>query len=271
MARTPRVDERNLVYHVLNRANSRRGITVSGTVLQVQLRSSAEELEYLTIRNITELPLALSSKKFDDVTILFIDLDGTLHDFRKTARVAMEVVYREVQEKYSLNLAEMQRVYADIIREAEKAAFADRRTSHEYRRERFTKLLSHFDIQDEPFVYALEELYGSTFESNLFVADETKAVLAQLARRYTLYMITEGPRDAQLRTVDGLGIGKHFRKIYTSNEYGERKESGGLFTLAQHDIGVPNDQIVVIGDVKERDVKGAQIAGIKAILCDGLP
>lgn len=223
-------------------------------------------LPKIDISNIQELPKLLSRDEFKKIKNIFFDLDGTLHDFRTPSRTAMNEVYEKIVEKFSLQKTELQKMYGEILAKAEKEAFRENKTSQNYRTERFAALLKHFSISDEQFVAELVKTYGDLFEKNLKIDDSTLESLKNLSSTYKLYLITEGPLDAQIRTIEKLGMKDLFAKIFTSGQYGEVKETGRLFDAAKDALKLSADDIVIVGDNPARDVRGANLAGIKSIL-----
>jgi putative hydrolase of the HAD superfamily len=218
------------------------------------------------ITQINELESILSQLEFSTVKNIFFDLDGTLHDFKIVARMAMSSVYDKIDNTYGIEVGDLQKVYGEIMEQVEKQAFSDGKKSYEYRKERFAKLLKHFSIENEGFVTELVELYGDIFESNLSIEGVTLDTLQSLSCDYKIFLITEGPLDAQLRTIKILDIEKFFQGIFTSGESGKIKETGELFDLARNKLNLQKNEVVIIGDSLARDIKGANIAGIQSIL-----
>ncbi|MDP2586925.1 MAG: HAD-IA family hydrolase [Candidatus Komeilibacteria bacterium] len=218
------------------------------------------------ISHLKDLVGVLSQEDFAATENIFFDLDGTLHDFKATARIAMSEVYKEIKEKFSLQVDSLQKAYGDILAQAEKQAFQDGKTSFDYRTERFTALLKDFSIEDDKFVRELVEVYGNILEKNLTIDDTTVETLRYLSGKYKLFLLTEGPLDAQIRTIEKLGINDFFTKVYTSGQYGAIKETGDLFEVAQKDLQLQTDSIVIVGDTPSKDIRGANLTGIKSIL-----
>jgi putative hydrolase of the HAD superfamily len=218
------------------------------------------------IMSIDQLPHTLSQTAFSDTTHIFFDLDGTLHDFRHTARMAMDNVYEKIGNDFSLNRNDLEGKYAEIIAAAEKQGFAEGKTSEEYRTGRFSTLMGSFSKGDAQYVAALVKLYGDSFEENIRLDASVLQTLQELLVGYKMSLITEGPLDAQLRTIEKLGLGPYFQDIFTSGEYGQIKETGELFITAQNKLHLTSREIVIVGDSPSRDIKGAHLAGMRSIL-----
>jgi|GEM_PF-6324228 len=95
------------------------------------------------------------------VKALFLDLDGTLHDFEPPAIAAMEVVYGMIIEKNpAFGRDALEGEYGSIWKIAREHVFSDGKTSGESRAERFDALLSRFGIHDKELLNRLVEGYG---------------------------------------------------------------------------------------------------------------
>ena len=194
------------------------------------------------------------------------DLDDTLHEFRKASSAASLAVFANIEARFSIPVAELQKDYADILRAATKSAFIDGRTSTEYRKERFAALLDGRDFQyAESYLNSLVEQYKSALGNALQLKPGALGLFQFLKQRgKRVIIVTEGPTDAQIWTVQILGLEPYVDVLVTTNEVGKSKIDG-LFTevLHMHDI-LPQD-LVYVGDNETRDIVPAIEAGILAI------
>ena len=79
--------------------------------------------------------------------------------------------------------------------------------------------------------------------------------------------------EALTKVLDRLGIGKYFKKVWSSADYGKIKPDRGIFDMAietalKDNPGNQRSDIVFLGDIFETDVTGAHNAGINAIWFD---
>jgi FMN hydrolase / 5-amino-6-(5-phospho-D-ribitylamino)uracil phosphatase len=91
-----------------------------------------------------------------------------------------------------------------------------------------------------------------------FAAVDT--VLAELARRYVLGVLTNGNAD-----VFRLPLGRHFRFAFTAEALGASKPAPEHFEAALRAADVPPARAVHVGDHLEHDVLGARRAGMTAV------
>ena len=203
-----------------------------------------------------------------NITALFFDLDGTLHDFKGASDTAMSYVYAKISDRCNIDVQSLKVRYSEIVKLAEDNGFIDGRCSTEYRTERFSRLLSAFGVQDTDFVKELVATYGEKLEYALKPAPNALSVLEKLGKEYQLYLVTEGPTDAQRRAIEILGIRSYFKQIFISGECKKKKADGTLFTHALQETGHSAFDVVVIGDSEKRDLGGANKAGLNAIIVD---
>lgn len=200
------------------------------------------------------------------IKALFFDLDDTLHDFKGASSKAMQIVYEIVTKKYgTISLSDLEIRYRELLATVEESAFFDGRTSNEYRTERFTALLSHFGINDDSLVETMVQTYGEQLRKNMALFPEVEKALRQL-NDLDLYLVTDGPEDAQKKALEILGITEFFKDVFISGAVKKTKASGGLFEYALEKTGLNPDEVLVVGDSYKRDVKGALAAGIEAVL-----
>lgn len=76
--------------------------------------------------------------------------------------------------------------------------------------------------------------------------------------------MTEGPQDAQQRTVAALGLEPYFDRLITTNAFGVAKVDG-LFEKALEVLGVEGREVIMVGDSWDRDVVPAGKAGIRCV------
>ncbi|KAE8142016.1 HAD-like domain-containing protein [Aspergillus pseudotamarii] len=198
------------------------------------------------------------------------DLDDTLHEFRKASAHASSAVFTAIHEENpTVNIDDLKTSYRDILVSTTAGAFADGRTSTEYRRERFSLLLrAHgLEVSTERLDRLLE-----VYEVDLRTALTLKPGALQLLQRIKglgkkVIVITEGPQDAQRWTVEKLGLRPYIDVLVTTNEIGQSKVDG-LFPAVLERYGILASDMVYVGDNEKRDVVPARAAGISAVLYD---
>lgn len=194
------------------------------------------------------------------------DLDDTLHEFRKASRSASRAVLTDIAARFGIAVHVLEQDYAGILKSATINAFTDGRTSTEYRTERFAALLDGRGLQhSKKYLDSLVQRYKSSLKSALQLKPGALQLLQYLKQHgKKVIIVTEGPTDAQVWTVQQLGLEPYVDALVTTNEIGKSKVDG-LFTevLCIHQIPVKN--LVYVSDNEIRDIVPAIKAGILAI------
>ncbi|KAH4218381.1 hypothetical protein HBI06_201480 [Parastagonospora nodorum] len=197
----------------------------------------------------------------------FFDLDDTLHSFRRASSLATTSTLSLILIHHThLNLSDLQTSYTRILASRTKSAFADGKTSHEYRAERFRMLLAEHGVQDDAqLMEALLECYEKTLMQNLEAKEGAVALLHAIkARGKKIAVVTEGPQDAQERTVEALGLGRFVDYLATTNALGVAKVDG-MFGRVLEKVGVRGEDVVVVGDSWDRDIVPARKIGLTCV------
>jgi FMN phosphatase YigB (HAD superfamily) len=194
------------------------------------------------------------------------DLDDTLHEFRKASSAATEAALGLVAEKYVLCEADLKETYSQVLAQSTSTAFVEGKSSHEYRKERFSAVFErHSILADHSFLEGLLV----TYERALTAAMELKCGAFDLLKRLKalgkkIVVITEGPEDAQQRTVHGLGIAHMIDFLATTNSFRVSKTSG-LFGKVLAHLNITAADIAYVGDNADRDMAPAIGEGIYSI------
>ncbi|KAL8666090.1 MAG: hypothetical protein Q9168_007575, partial [Polycauliona sp. 1 TL-2023] len=173
------------------------------------------------------------------------DLDDTLHEFRKASGAAANAVFEylvstthDSTNQTPPTVEGLKATYAQILSRTTTTGFSDGKTSEEYRKERFLALMQTHNLQslssssplkhEEIIQHHLLPLYKNTLQSSLTLKPGALALLSHLKSHLqkTIIIITEGPEDAQLWTLQHLGIAPHVDHVMTSNAIGKSKKEG---------------------------------------------
>ncbi|TDZ22027.1 hypothetical protein Cob_v004797 [Colletotrichum orbiculare MAFF 240422] len=163
--------------------------------------------------------------------------------------------------------ADLKDAYAEIIRDKTLNAFSGGKTSFEYRRDRFAALLERFSLpQDADFLSELLAIYEEALARSLQLKDGALSLLSTLRRvGKKIAVVTEGPQDAQERTVEQLGLAEYVDFLATTNFFRVSKVDG-LFPKVLEHLQISAADMVFIGDSSSRDMIPAGEANILCIL-----
>jgi len=193
------------------------------------------------------------------------DLDDTLHGFRRASRSAMRIVFQTITDEYGIPQTRLETAYAEILQEGTADCFVDGRTSREYRVERFQALLSKVRVVDPNFVDELVELYDYSLTRLTRIRPGARKLFEKLKLRgKKIAVVSEGPADAQRKTLDRLGLSQFVDLLMTSNSEGVSKLDG-LFERLLEKTTAASSEICVVGDSASRDVEPALSLGCTVI------
>lgn len=199
-------------------------------------------------------------------TWIGFDLDDTLHEFRRSSGTATDKILEEISVRYGTPILALKGEYSRFLKVKTANAFSDGKMSFDYRRDRFASVLAHFSLpQDDQFMVELLESYETTLMASLELKCGALSLLATVKDMgKKIVVITEGPQDAQERTVQGLGIEKYIDFLATTTYFRVAK-TDGLFPRVLEHLGVSPGDMVYIGDNEQRDMKPALAEGIFSI------
>ncbi|KAH6618011.1 HAD-like domain-containing protein [Chaetomium sp. MPI-SDFR-AT-0129] len=199
-------------------------------------------------------------------TWIGFDLDDTLHEFRRASGAATTKVLEGISKRYGTAMSALKNEYTRILKEKTSNAFSDGKTSFQYRKERFTSVLAHFSIPlDAVFMEELLESYEDTLVKSLELKCGALSLLSAIKDMgKKVAIMTEGPQDAQERTIQALGISQHVDFLATTNHFRLTKTSG-LFSAVLGHLGISAGDIAYIGDNEQRDMRPAMGEGIFAV------
>ncbi|KAA8648188.1 hypothetical protein EYZ11_000533 [Aspergillus tanneri] len=198
------------------------------------------------------------------------DLDDTLHEFRNASTTASTAVFQTIHQETGVSIGALKTTYRDILaRTADVSAFTDGKTSLEYRRDRFSRLLHrHVIPSSDEKVDSLVRIYQTRLKEALRLKPGAFQLLQTIKRlgKYVL-VITEGPQDSQEWTLNELGLLPYVDLLVTSNGMGVSKVDG-LFPLVLRRFAISAQDMLYMGDNESRDVLPAREVGILAVLYD---
>lgn len=127
-------------------------------------------------------------------------------------------------------------------------------------------LLEALEIPDHDLATQLDARFQAERRAQgAEVYPETTAVLAALAPRFALGMVTNGLSCLQREKVAASGLGPAFGVIVVSGEVGCGKPEPEPFLTGLQRLAIPPEAAIMVGDSLERDVAGAQAAGVRSV------
>ena len=134
-----------------------------------------------------------------------------------------------------------------------------------YRRAAWQAALAQLGIAGARMAEAVADAYVSRQRRGHPLIPGADEVVPYLAGRYRLGLLTNGPSDIQRLKLEQTGLADHFAAVVVSGEVGSGKPNREVFLQVASELGVSPDEAVMVGDSWDRDVVGAQGAGIAAV------
>lgn len=128
--------------------------------------------------------------------------------------------------------------------------------------EQVRRVLARLDLRDR----ALGDRIAEDFlASSLEQIERNRPVLARLTRRRRLGLISNNYGNLR-RICDDTGLAPLFSAVVDSRTVGFTKPDRRIFECALKALGVEAEAAIMVGDSVPRDVGGAKVAGMHAIL-----
>ena len=204
---------------------------------------------------------------------IFFDLDNTLWDHRKNAKLTLEKLFEkyQIQEKFQIKFEDFHTKY-DKINEHLWELIRDEKIDKEYlRKHRFYDTFLNFDVDD----FELAQIFEHQFLDEIIAYNElikgSIEILEYLkSKNYTIHIISNGFHEVTHRKIDGSGIRKYVDTVTSADDVNVRKPNARIFKYALNQAKATKPESLLIGDDWIADVKGAQNFGIEVFFFDVL-
>jgi len=192
---------------------------------------------------------------------LLFDADGTLFDFDKSQKKALESIFSELQ----LDFHEEYHIFYSRVN---KAMWEKREQGligvQELKTNRFKNFFKEIKIKADFEKAGRDYLYFLSRESHLLSGAEN--LIHELARTYNLVLITNGLTTVQKPRFNVSPITRYFKEVIISEEVGFSKPDKAIFDLTFDRIkNPPKKEVVIIGDNLGSDILGGITYGIDTI------
>jgi len=187
------------------------------------------------------------------VKAIFFDFWGTLVE---------NGTYSPLKQSY--NILRLRLPYGEYVERFEKALmtqqFEDQTTG-------FEAVCEAFGIEPKPII--IEKLIGVWNKNKLLAKPypETIETLKKLKENHKIVIVSNAPFGSVHEILDKFDMNDLFDEVLVSAHEGTLK-THNLFDVALKKIDLTKDEVVMVGDSIQSDIRGAENAGIKAFLID---
>ncbi len=192
---------------------------------------------------------------------ILMDLDNTLYDYVQAHTAALEEALRFLSSKVKISASELEEFY-DKARDQIHDELKGKAASHN--RLLYFQRMSEM-MEENSLAHALKayDVYWGTYIDNISLFEGVKEFLEKNSEK-KICLVTDLTADIQHKKLNSLGLMKYFNYLVTSEEAGREKPAQEIFLLALKKLGCKANEVCMIGDDYEKDIKGAARLGIHA-------
>jgi 2-haloacid dehalogenase len=190
--------------------------------------------------------------------LILFDADGTLFDYDRAERRALEEACRQHGLEYNEQLLEQyRRINSALWRQLEEGLL----TSAEIRVERFRSLLR--EIGSGASAPRLAEDYLSYLAEGSYLIDGAEEICRHLASNYRLAILTNGIQEVQTSRFQASPLVPYIDKLIISEEVGFSKPRPEIFEYAMDALDHKcRRTTMIVGDSLTSDMRGGINYGI---------
>lgn len=193
-----------------------------------------------------------------DFKILLFDLDNTLLDFSANEAHSLPLTFEQCGYKMT---EEMRQTYERINRQLWKD-YEDRKIPMEtILKHRFADTMKEFGIEIDGLEW--NEKYLDNLSKGNFPMKDVETVIPALAKKYRLFIASNGVRSTQENRMKMAGIYDYFEEIFTSRELGVQKPDAAFFERVMEAVpDFDKSKTLMVGDSLKNDIEGAKTVGL---------
>lgn len=206
---------------------------------------------------------------FAEIKTVLFDLDGTLTDYEAGSMAGLQAALKVLNaaQKFKIDWETFLLAYKSVI-EAESGWSSQRGfkvPAHENRMRRFRILLDSLGLPPASHLSEMAEAYGMGRSSGTSIFPDVHQVLTTLKPKYKLGILSEGSSKTQLTQIDLLKIREYFSAIVISDQTPWHKPDELLYRFAAMKMESEPEEIIMIGDRLDWDIKPAREIGMKTV------
>ena len=202
--------------------------------------------------------------KIDNIKAIFFDADDTIVDHKQCEKEALMYLFDKIGNEYKEE-------YQDIFRPLDRNLWdsvannlnpVDKKDIPEYR---FKVFFEQINLKYDDYKKA-NELFQCGLSSAVALIENAYDITKYLYNKgYKLYVVTNGLVKLQKPRITNSKIAKYISDIIISEEVNSSKPNPKIFNVLLNKINLKQNEVIMIGDSLEKDIKGAKNASIKSI------
>lgn len=198
---------------------------------------------------------------------VIFDLDDTLYDYRTLNEAAIKRLSGYMRENLGIPESFFSEAFLRARKET-KRLLGNTGASHN-RLLYFQRTLEYLNLSPITQALDLYEIYWGYLLEHMSLRDGAKELLDDLQRKkIKIGICTDLTAHIQHRKIRKLGIAGQIDAFVSSEEAGAEKPAEIMYRMILEKLKVLPEHAVFIGDDPEKDVKGPEKFGMKAIWLD---
>ncbi|MHA1597595.1 MAG: HAD family hydrolase [Alphaproteobacteria bacterium] len=189
---------------------------------------------------------------------IIFDTDNTLYPYDPAHKAAMQAIEAKAEQLLNISVPEFRKVLSEA-RAQTKARLQSTASSHS-RLLYLQRAIELLGLGTQIFLTLdLEQTYWRTFLASSTLFPEAKEFLVDIkSDGVTTAIITDLTAQIQFRKIVYFGLDSYFDYVVTSEEAGYDKPHDAPFQMAMEKLGLPGEDIWMVGDNPTADIGGAR-------------
>jgi len=200
---------------------------------------------------------------------IYFDLDNTLLDHNKAEKRSHEAIFSKFPVLNSITIGQWLETYR-IVNHNLWVKYQDGEIDrHELQYSRFHDSMIELDLpvgQSDEIGITYMQSYRDFWEW----VDQAEETLELVSRKFGVGIITNGFKETQHKKFEKLSMHRYTSEMIISEELGVLKPHPKVFEYATEIAGVPEGEILYVGDSYSSDIVGGHNAGWKTAWYTGV-
>lgn len=197
---------------------------------------------------------------------VLIDIDNTLYSYEPAHQKAIKACYEAYADSFNNDLS-IEEFYSKYREKRDEVT--ERLRPQGACRSRFFAFQALFEEMgiSQSFNLALEyeTLYWSSLIDSMKLSEDADRFLnACHEKGIPVCAISDMQAHFQVEKLQSLGVDHLINYLVTSEEVGVEKPAEIIFETSLKKLNLTADEVIMVGDNENKDIKGAAVVGIKA-------
>lgn len=192
---------------------------------------------------------------------ILLDIDNTFYNYEETHKIALDYTLKNISERFSLDRLILESAYEQAKQEVH-IELAETASSHNkvlY----FQKMCETLNINPLKNTLYFYNLYWDKFIENIRIYENVFDFL-RLIKDKKICLLTDLTAHSQHIKIVTLKLFEYANYLVTSEEAGREKPHPYIFMLGLKKLGLKSNEVCMVGNSFDKDIKGATNLGIKS-------